>query len=324
MRNSLDLATVPGNLIADEDLHSLHLYSLDITGVSLFRHRHAEWEAGQRAQKGDHQARNELVVKNLRFAATIARRYRHQPLPSEDLLAAANKGLIHAADRFDPNQNVKFISYAVYWIRQQINAALANQAFTVRLPLNVYQSVYRSHSHALTADAFATPSRPNVSNHGVDQIDNVSRSKAIDVLRAATPPIQLQHTTPNNPAYLENNREDDNPDLETDPDHAYDQLRVETHETKCLTKISYSRLHALMSALLTDREHNILLLYYGFDGPTYTLEDIGDEFDVTRERIRQLRNRALTKIFDHPQGKAIGKDYRGGNCEPTGLIRSAD
>lgn len=287
---------VPAYLIDDRDLSSLHLYHLALQHARLFRDRHDEWLVGQEAADGDLTARNELILRNLRFAYSRAKRYRYAPVAIEDLIAAANVGLIKAAVRFNPDKNVRFISYAVHWIDQQLHSTISSQGFSVRLPQNQYQNIFQKSRKAISILAYGTTARPSTIHDWLNNFEDVTTETAVSVLRAVTPPLSI----------------DTLPDLEQETKLESVRLRrgvAPELEQQCHLTLRDELLHALLESKLTERELDIIHRYYGFDQDDQTLEEIGRVHDVTRERIRQLRNRALDKLKSSAIIDAVKRDY---------------
>jgi RNA polymerase primary sigma factor len=224
------------------------------------------------AQKGDLNAQKQLVTSNLKFVVSIARQYIGQGIPLEDLVAEGNIGILKAIDRFDSKQGTRFLTYAAWWIRQSILYALAEQNRQVRLPANrigILQQ-YNKTAMQMEQDLNREVSSDEVlSELGLEQSDLVrqcSVSYHIEVDEGTT----LLDLLPN-------------PDGES-PDAV---LMRESLTDEIRTALS----------LIPEREALILKMYYGFDMPrSYTLEDIGELLKLTRERIRQLRNKAIKDL----------------------------
>lgn len=298
---TLPLADVPASLLEDEDLDSLNLYYLELSNAKLFRDKHQEWERGSDAATGDLTARNELITRNLKFAASIARRYSSRTHSVKDLHSKANIGLIIASKEFNPKKNVKFISYAVHWIKQQIYSELAYQELPVVLPLNVFNSVYNKRRERYLLLPSLPESLKSREAESLDEVEDVSPERARAVRRAGTPPRDI---------YGLSHQVDD------------PSLISPSHGNTVLQAISDKHLDLLMRAVLTDRERTILRRYYGFGAPPLTLGEVGELFSLTRERIRQLRNRALKKLYETEQGKALGRDYCGDDIRPSKIVTS--
>ena len=242
----------------------------------------------RRIQAGDEAALTELVQRNLRFVISVAKKYRNRGLSLLDLIEEGNFGLMTAARRFDPDRGVKFISYAVWWVRQAILAALARQSRTVRLPLNRTGDLSRvvKTSASLRQELDREPTEEELSHvtglsqHVVRSLIGVNRNE----LRLDAPL----------------SREGDRALLEQ-----FVQAEAPDIEEEAARRLLRADLEKAMQAL-SPRHQRVLRLYFGFDdGRERTLEEIGEMFGVTRERIRQLRDRALKHLHDGRAGAAL-------------------
>jgi RNA polymerase primary sigma factor len=220
-----------------------------------------------RIRKGDREAFKKLVLANLRFVVSVSHNYINQGLPISDLINEGNMGLMSAAERFDEKKNFRFISYAVWWIRQAILQALAEQSRIVRLPLNRVGSIYKlemaqrkfqqRHHRAASARELGT-------ELGMCEAD-----------------VQLMMLVARRHASLDAPSEDGSATLH---DKLSDTISLRRELGKSL-------------ALLNDKERDIILLYFGIGHDTsYTLDEIGQRFGLTRERIRQIKEKALMKL----------------------------
>ena len=232
-----------------------------------------------RIQKGDRAALDELVQRNLRFVISVAKKYRNRGLALLDLIEEGNIGLMTAAERFDPERGVKFISYAVWWVRQAILAALARQSRTVRLPLNRTGDLSRvvKAASALRQALGRDPTDEEISN-ATGLTARVVRS--LLGLQTAELRLDAPLTRDGDRALVEQFTHAEAPDIEEEAIHHL--LRADLEQ-------------ALRT--LSPRHQRVLRLYFGLDdGRERTLEEIGALFGVTRERIRQLRDRALKRL----------------------------
>ena len=233
-----------------------------------------------RIRKGDMKARAKLIEANLRFVVSIAREYRNYNVPLEDLISAGNLGLIIAAERFDATRGLKFISYAVWWIRQGIHMTLKEYTRMVRLPVNRLDLLKQISQYIQNRKEAFSPTEEEIA----DAL-GVSREYLIDTL------IKGQNTTS-----LDSTIGDDSKKclLEMIPDSsgtATDDSVME-HSLK-------EDIEAVLQTL-DEREREIIKLVFGLDGsPMMTLEAIGKQFNLTRERIRQIKEKALLKLR-HP------------------------
>ncbi len=271
---------------ADEDA-SLQTYFNEITSSQpLSRVREAE--LSERIAAGDERAREELAEANLLFVVTVAKNYRNRGMSFMELISAGNLGLMTAVDRFDATRGFKFISYAVWWIRQAIHQALAEDSRTVRLPLNRINLLSKiAYARQQLGDANeCEPCDEEIAN-ALDLSVTEVRSTLLSGYRA----LSLDRALSND--------DDDSTLLKRlpDPDQKQPDEAI-THSS------SQKRLEMVLEGL-DEREHEIVQLYFGLDGSEpMTLEQIGHRMGVTRERIRQLKVRALSRLR-HPSHREV-------------------
>ena len=248
---------------------------------------HEERETARSARSGDQAALNRLVRANLRFVISVARRYRNKGLSLLDLVQEGNVGLVTAAKKFDPDQGVKFISYAVWWIRQAILAALAKQGRVVRLPLN-------------RANELARVVR--VRNELRQHLDREPSGKEI-AKEAGLPRTAVALARRLNAAAV---RLDDHIGTDGESELGERFLADETNLEEVVEARFLRRQIASSLQRLQPRDARIVCLYYGLQGEEpHTLEQIGRLLGVTRERVRQIRDRALQQLRDGPDGKIL-------------------
>lgn len=260
---------------------SLDQYLREIGNIDLLT-REQEQELARRIKAGDEDALEHLATANLRFVVKVAKRYSNQGLPLSDLICEGNVGLLKAAERFDETRGFKFISYAVWWIRQAILQALAEQSRIVRIPLNRVGVLYRlgKASAALEQTLGRKPTHAELSEK-----TGVREAEVALTLRIANGHVSLDGGTfPNDDGGLLESLVDEN---QADVDEAL------VEESLC------QEMHSAIS-ILTEREARIIRLYFGIGvDTTKTLEEIGQEFGLTRERIRQIKVEALNKLRKH-------------------------
>jgi RNA polymerase primary sigma factor len=247
-----------------------------------------EKELARRIRKGDQEAMHELVKRNLRFVVSVAKKYQNRGLPLIDLIGEGNVGLLTAARKFDPDQGVKFISYAVWWIRQAILSSLARQGRTVRVPLNRTADLSRvMRAGALLRDKLGREPTPEE----VAQLTGISQEIVSALLSLNAADIRL-----------------DAP-LGADGDRSLiERFSVEEMPNTEETVLNQFRSQELARALSTlpARDAKILRLYFGLEGGReHTLDEIGKMLGVTRERVRQLRDRALKRLREGDVGDAL-------------------
>ena len=241
-----------------------------------------EVELARKIKQGDEQARNRLVEANLRFVVSVAKEYQNRGVPLADLISAGNMGLITAAERFDEDKGFKFISYAVWWIRQAILQTLAEQSRTVRLPLNKIGLLYKisKASRALQQEQADDPNPEEI----VAQLD-VPVSEIKETLMCGRSVRSLDATF---------REEEDNSLLDVLPDE-----RQESPENQVMRGCLRGQIDSALCDLM-GREAEILRLYFGLDGEEpMTLDQIGARFGLTRERVRQIKEKALHRLR-HP------------------------
>ena len=251
-----------------------------------------EVELAQRIRKGDHAALDKLVRANLRFVVSVAKQYQNQGLSLPDLIDEGNLGLIKAAEKFDETRGFKFISYAVWWIRQSILQALAEQSRIVRLPLNQVGALNKINK------ALAKFEQENERAPSVEELaneTNMPKEKIADSLR-----VSGRHVSIDAP-FVEG---EDNSllDVLTNPDSP----RADIH----LMEESLRREIDRALATLSDRERDILRSFFGLGCQEKTLEEISEEFKLTRERVRQIKEKAIRRLRHSSRSKNL-KAYLG-------------
>ena len=273
--------------VANEDQSSLDQYLKEVSTHALLNSAQ-EIELGRRARLGDEDAVNELVRANLRFVISVAKKYQNRGVSLSDLIQEGNVGLVTAARKFDPDQGVKFISYAVWWIRQAILSALANQGRSVRVPLN-------------RASDLAKIFR--------------ERERLKQELRRDPTPQELSEATGLSPEIVESlqtlNAAEirlDAPIGDSDDSQLMDRFIADEAimtEDEVEERLLSERIDRALNTL-QPRDAKVLKLYFGLEGGReHTLEEIGDILGVTRERIRQLRDRALKRLREGEMGEAL-------------------
>ena len=265
-----------------EDDVSLQAY-FDEIGSSQPLSREKEAELAERIAAGDERAREELAEANLLFVVTVAKKYRNRGLSFPDLISAGNLGLMTAVDRFDATRGFKFISYAVWWIRQAIQQSLAEDSRTVRLPLNRI-GLLRKIAHARRQLGEASGGEP------LDE--EIAASLDVTVAEVRETVLNGRHAVSLDRAVYD---EDESSTLLT---ILADTTQAQPDEV--ITRLSSQKGLEMMLEGLDERKLSIVRSYYGLDGSEpMTLEQIGDRMQLTRERIRQLKERAFSKLR-HP------------------------
>jgi RNA polymerase primary sigma factor len=277
-------ATPPGSL--DQYLREISAYPL--IG------RDEEADLARRIRRGDREALEKLVNSNLRFVVSIAKKYQNQGVALADLINEGNLGLIRAAEKFDETRGVKFISYAVWWIRQAILQALAEQSRIVRVPLNRAGEIHRigKRSSALVQELGREPTVGELAEGLEVNTDELYKTMSIAM-------AHLSLDAPLVPG-------EDNKLLDYLPDENRSGPEQEAFENALRANVE----EAL--ATLKPREAMILRLYYGLDGEdAMTLEQIGEQLGVTRERVRQIKERALARLRHVSRARSL-ESFLGG------------
>ena len=277
--------------ITNRESQSLDKYLQEIGHEELLSVEE-EGELAQRIKKGDREALEKLTKANLRFVVSVAKQYQNQGLSLPDLINEGNLGLMKAAEKFDETRGFKFISYAVWWIRQSILQAIAEQSRIVRLPLNQVSSVSKI-NRALNKFEQENERRPSV-NEIAEKVD-LPEEKIADAMK-----VNSRHVSVDAPfadgednSLLDVLPNDDSP--MADNELVKESLREEINRAL---------------ALLNDRERNIIQAFFGINEPEMTLEEIGEKFGLTRERVRQIKEKAIRKLRSNTKSKVL-KAYLG-------------
>ena len=251
-----------------------------------------EVELAQRIRKGDQRALEKLTRANLRFVVSVAKQYQNQGLSLPDLINEGNLGLIKAAEKFDETRGFKFISYAVWWIRQSILQALAEQSRIVRLPLNQVGSLNKINK---AFSRFEQEHERRPSPEELAETLDLPAEKVADTLRVSGRHISV-----------------DAPFVEGEDNSLLDVLVNDDSPVADKTLINESLSTEVERALatLTERERDIIRLFFGINCPEMTLEEIGEKFGLTRERVRQIKEKAIRRLRHSSRSKLL-KTYLG-------------
>jgi RNA polymerase primary sigma factor len=249
--------------------------------------REEEEALSKKIQQGDVKALHELVRRNLKYVVTVANKYRGCGISLQDLIEEGNIGLIQAAKRFDGTRHIKFITYAVWWIRQAIMHSLAEQSGTVKLPIKQAGKLYKIERKfkTLTQELEREPTTSEVAEdlgYSVEDIENIMRAYRTHL--SLDTPLRDDDVT----QYL---------DLLENPDYIPydDQIMKESLHQKVDDMLKH----------LSKREEQILRMRFGFNGETQTLEDIGKEIGLSRERVRQIEKRAKARLKIRSASEAL-------------------
>lgn len=278
--------------LTNREITSLDKYLQEIGRLEMISPEE-EVQLAQKIKQGDQKALDKLTKANLRFVVSVAKQYQNQGMSLPDLINEGNVGLIKAAQRFDETRGFKFISYAVWWIRQSILQALAEQSRIVRLPLNKIGSLNKINKEfaRLEQEFERAPNHEEVA-----AALHISDQEVRDSLRNSG-----KHTSMDAP-------------IDNDGDNTmYDFMKsedVKTPESELMYESLKTEVNRAISTL-TPKEADILKMFFGLDGYTpMTLDEIGEKFDLTRERVRQIKEKAIRRL-KHTSRSKILKSYLG-------------
>jgi RNA polymerase primary sigma factor len=278
--------------VTNRDTPSLDKYLHEI-GKEVLINADQEVELARRIKQGDQSALDKLIKANLRFVVSVSKQYQNQGLGLQDLINEGNLGLIKAAQRFDETRGFKFISYAVWWIRQSILQALAEQARIVRLPLNKIGSINKiNRTFADLEQKFER--EPSVQE--IAQVLEMAPEEVKESLKSSVRHVSM-----------------DAPITQEEDGTLYDVLiSIDSPlpDRGLLTDSLRKEIERALSTL-TYREANVIRLYFGLSGKhALTLEEIGEEFNLTRERVRQIKEKAIKRLKNTTRCKNL-KAYLG-------------
>ncbi|MDB5169934.1 MAG: sigA [Candidatus Saccharibacteria bacterium] len=280
-------------IYVDDDVadDSVRLYLREIGKIPLLN-AEEELTLAHRVVAGDPKAKHEMAEANMRLVVSIAKRYVGRGLDLLDLIQEGNTGLLRAVEKFDPDKGFKFSTYATWWIRQAITRAIADQARTIRIPVHMVETINKllRTQRRLTQELNREPSNEEIAKEmeiEVDKVEHIMKIKQdISSLDASI-------------------RDDEEDSVLADFIEDEDTISPEESATNQLLKEQVKD----MLGALTEREQKILKLRFGLeDGKSHTLEEVGQEFSVTRERIRQIEAKALAKLRKHRDAKKL-HDY---------------
>ena len=279
---------MPKSTTRYEETSDLDEYFREIDRYSLLS-REEEAELGERIRQGDESARNRLVEGNLRFAVMIAREYQNRGIELQDLISAGNLGLITAAERFDETRGYKFISYAVWWIRQSILQTIIEQARTIRLPTNRIDLIHKMLNASERAEQEGE--KPDLEILAAEL--NLSIEEVGELLYSNKKPASLDE------GIFESSK---------GKTTLYDIIGEDEAQTEILEQKEEAAILKDVLEKLDRRERRIITLYFGLDSSNpLTLEQIGRYIGITRERVRQLRDQALRKLKHSSNLKRLKK-----------------
>lgn len=278
--------------ITNRESQSLDKYLQEIGKVDLLT-PDEEVDLAKRIRDGDQFALEKLTKANLRFVVSVAKQYQNQGLSLGDLINEGNLGLIKAAQRFDETRGFKFISYAVWWIRQSILQALAEQSRIVRLPLNRVGSLNKiSKTYSDLEQKLEREPSPGE----IAEVLDISDKEVFETIKISGRHVSM-----------------DAPFVQGEENSLLDVLENDSEVTPDSELINDSLRREVQRALstLTQREADVIALYFGLNGEhAMTLEEIGEKFNLTRERVRQIKEKAIRRLRHTSRSKAL-KPYLG-------------
>jgi len=274
--------------ITNRDSQTLEKYFNEISKVELLTPEE-EVQLAQRIKQGDQLALEKLTKANLRFVVSVAKQYQHTKIPLNDLINEGNLGLIKAAQKFDETRGFKFISYAVWWIRQAIMQALAEQSRMIRLPANKVGAISRIHQVAST---FEQQLEREPTDEELAELLDVSVEEVKTTLRASSKHLSVD-------APFEQGETNSLLDVLENSDS---QRTDEALEYDDSLKKEIDRL----LSILTGRERQVIKMFFGIGVESkLSLGDIGAELAISRERVRQIKDKAINKLSAHPAMKLL-------------------
>jgi len=278
--------------VTNRETASLDKYLQEIGKVELIT-ADKEVELAQRIKAGDEVALEKLIKANLRFVVSVSKQYQNQGLSLPDLINEGNLGLMKAAKRYDETRGFKFISYAVWWIRQSILQALAEQSRIVRLPLNKIGSINKINK------AYAHLEQENERPPSSEELSEVLDMSEEDI----------KESMKNSGRHLSM----DAPLVDGEDSNLYDVLKsgdTQSPDKELMLESLQTEIERALSTL-TPREADLVRLYFGLSGKhPMTLEEIGETFDLTRERVRQIKEKAIKRLKHNSRSKIL-KSYLG-------------
>ena len=275
-------------LLDDVSDDSVRLYLREIGKIPLLSSEE-ELELAQRVVAGDKRAKDKMAEANMRLVVSIAKRYVGRGLDLLDLIQEGNTGLLRAVEKFDPDKGFKFSTYATWWIRQAITRAIADQARTIRIPVHMVETINKllRTQRRLTQELNREPTNEEIAKEMEMEVDKVEH-----IMKIKQDIHSLDQSV----------RDDEDESVLGDFVEDEDTITPEESATNQLLK---EHVQELLSGL-SEREQKIIRMRFGLDdGKNHTLEEVGHEFSVTRERIRQIEAKALAKLRKHKESKKL-------------------
>ena len=285
------MADVKNTKYSDSDNEVLSTYLKTIDKIPLLTYDE-EYELALKAKNGDKKAREKLINSNLRFVVSVAKKFRGQGMPLEDLINEGNIGLMTAVDKFEPEKGYHFISYAVWWVRQAILKALAEQSRPVRLPLNRSNEliqIVRAKNDLIHKKGISDPT-----------VDEIAVASGLDVTLVKNL-LEVTRDMISFDSPIKGDEEGDSSYFDFVED------KTQSPEDDVVNHMMEKDVRGLLS-VLGDKERDIIEKRYGFNGnEPMSLKAIGDKYNLTKERIRQIEKAALQKLRNN--GESVGLEY---------------
>ena len=285
------MVDVKNTKYSDSDNEVLSTYLKTIDKIPLLTYDE-EYELALKAKNGDKKAREKLINSNLRFVVSVAKKFRGQGMPLEDLINEGNIGLMTAVDKFEPEKGYHFISYAVWWVRQAILKALAEQSRPVRLPLNRSNEliqIVRAKNDLIHKKGISDPT-----------VDEIAVASGLDVTLVKNL-LEVTRDMISFDSPIKGDEEGDSSYFDFVED------KTQSPEDDVVNHMMEKDVRGLLS-VLGDKERDIIEKRYGFNGnEPMSLKAIGDEYNLTKERIRQIEKAALQKLRNN--GESVGLEY---------------
>ncbi len=279
-----------GQYLDDVSDDSVRLYLREIGKIPLLS-AEEEMELARRIIKGDKKAKDKMAEANMRLVVSIAKRYSGRGLDFLDLIQEGNTGLLRAVEKFDPDKGFKFSTYATWWIRQAITRAIADQARTIRIPVHMVETINK---------LLRTQRRMTQELNREPTIEELSKELDMEPEKIEYV-IKIKQDISSLDASVGRDGEDDESALQ---DFIVDEDTV-SPEDSATSQLLKEQVQDMLSSL-SDREQKIVRMRFGLDnGKNHTLEEVGQEFAVTRERIRQIEAKALAKLRKHKDAKKL-------------------
>ena len=279
-----------GQYLDDVSDDSVRLYLREIGKIPLLS-AEEEMELARRIIKGDKKAKDKMAEANMRLVVSIAKRYSGRGLDFLDLIQEGNTGLLRAVEKFDPDKGFKFSTYATWWIRQAITRAIADQARTIRIPVHMVETINK---------LLRTQRRMTQELNREPTIEELSKELDMEPEKIEYV-IKIKQDISSLDASVGRDGEDDESALQ---DFIVDEDTV-SPEDSATSQLLKEQVQDMLSSL-SDRERKIVRMRFGLDnGKNHTLEEVGQEFAVTRERIRQIEAKALAKLRKHKDAKKL-------------------